>query len=180
MIQSFIIVFQVWKFFIKRWSVWISLPLLNSLTRCMGYGSSRKLVSMYRTLLEYFLFVWIFSCFVGEGKDENRGDGASSFLSLWQNSDSLDELTREKFLPWEGFVSVIYFSINQATMGIDLINQTMQIDAGNVGVNVWMFRVLSGVRIWHVGDAGNWKNTLSHLPRKVWQVEILLKLVKIR
>lgn len=76
------------------------------------------------------------------------------------------------------FVSVIYFSINQATMRIDLINQTMQIDAGNVGVNVWMFRVISGVRIWHVGDAGNWKNTLSHLPRKTWQVEIL-KLVNI-
>ena len=42
-------------------------------------------------------------------------------------------------------------------MRIDLINQTMQIDTGNVGVNAWMFRVISGVRIWHVGDAGNWK-----------------------
>ena len=156
-----------------------SKPLnFSSLTQLSNslYGSSRKPVSMYRTLLEYFLFVWIFSCFVGEGKyGEPGGMGlpgltAAEVLSLWlvgwANKGKV-------YAPRAvSFVFVIYFSINQATMRIDLINQIMQIDAGNDGVNAWMFRVISGVRTWR----RRWelKNNLSHLPRKM-----KLKLVKI-
>ena len=125
------------------------------------YGSSRKLVSMYRTLLEYFLFVWIFSCFVGErekmwtGRD--GGMGLPLFSLLWQNPRLSGWVNKGKVLAAGFAFCHLFFHKSSHNMRIDLINQTMQIDTGNVGVNAWMFRVISGVRFWHVGDAGNWK-----------------------
>ena len=71
--------------------------LFSSLTQLSNslYGSSRKLVSMYRTLLEYFLFVWIFSCFVGEGKDENLGIGLPGD---WRQQFSLCDKTATRWM----------------------------------------------------------------------------------
>ena len=143
------------------------------------YGSSRKLVSMYRTLLEYFLFVWIFSCFVGEREKMWTGrDGEWGFLCsllLWQNPRPR---TNKGKVFAGGFVFChLFFHKSSHNMRIDLINQTMQIDTGNVGVNGWMFRVISGVRFWHVGDAGNWKTLCLIFREKCGEKK--LKLVNI-
>ena len=93
-----------------------------------------------------------------EGKDVNQagwGMGLPLFSLLWQNPRP--RINKGKVFAGGFEFCHLFFHKSSHNMRIDLINQTMQIDTGNVGVNAWMFRVISGVRFWHVGDAGNWK-----------------------